>query len=118
MTRRSGWTTDRRERQRIAIQRWQPWTRSTGTKSKAGKAISSQNAKKPDDLIEVENYLRLLTLKRKLDDAMASQNPASREKAARLRLQIEEANQLLDPESKFARFLNASRDPDEEMWEF
>jgi hypothetical protein len=42
--RRSGWTDERRARQAEAIRRWAPWTKSTGPKSAAGKAVSARNA--------------------------------------------------------------------------
>jgi hypothetical protein len=42
--RRSGWTDERRARQAEAIRRWAPWTRSTGPRTSAGKAVSSRNA--------------------------------------------------------------------------
>lgn len=38
------WSTEQRQRQREKIQSWQPWSRSTGPKSKKGKVIVSQNA--------------------------------------------------------------------------
>jgi hypothetical protein len=37
------WTAERRERQRQAIQRWQPWQHSTGPRSVEGKASASRN---------------------------------------------------------------------------
>lgn len=40
----NGWSTERRERQRQAIQRWKPWERSTGPRSTDGKLVSSRNA--------------------------------------------------------------------------
>ena len=42
--RRSGWTDERRARQAEAIQRWAPWTKSTGPRTSVGKAVSSRNA--------------------------------------------------------------------------
>ncbi len=42
----NGWTPERRARQRAAIQRWQPWARSTGPRTATGKALSSKNADK------------------------------------------------------------------------
>ena len=42
-TRKSGWTLERRARQSAAIHRWAPWTKSTGPKTLAGKAVSSRN---------------------------------------------------------------------------
>lgn len=40
----AGWTEDRRQRQREAIQRWRPWSKSTGPKSPEGKAVTAKNA--------------------------------------------------------------------------
>ena len=39
-----GWTPERRARQAALIRLWQPWRRSTGPKTEAGKARSSMNA--------------------------------------------------------------------------
>ena len=40
----TSWTTQRRARQAALIRTWQPWERSTGPKSPAGKAASANNA--------------------------------------------------------------------------
>ena len=40
----TGWTQERRRRQSELIQTWQPWEQSTGPRTAAGKAKSSQNA--------------------------------------------------------------------------
>ena len=40
------WTESQKEQQRALIQLWQPWERSTGAKTKEGKAKVSQNALK------------------------------------------------------------------------
>ena len=40
----SGWTDERRAKHSAAIRRWAPWTRSTGPRTVAGKAISRCNA--------------------------------------------------------------------------
>jgi hypothetical protein len=42
--RNNGWTEDRRKRQAEAIRRWQPWRKSTGPRSPAGKARARMNA--------------------------------------------------------------------------
>lgn len=42
----NGWTQARRERQAAAIHGWQPWSKSTGPRTEAGKARSSRNADK------------------------------------------------------------------------
>jgi hypothetical protein len=39
-----GWTPERRARQSALIRRWQPWRRSTGPKSEAGKMRVAMNA--------------------------------------------------------------------------
>src|SRR5262245_23140666 len=44
--RRKGWSPERRARQAALIRGWQPWRRSTGPKTEAGKARSSTNARK------------------------------------------------------------------------
>ncbi|MGZ5053784.1 MAG: hypothetical protein ACXWAT_02435 [Methylobacter sp.] len=38
------WTDDQKAKQAAAIHNWQPWKKSTGTKTPEGKAISSMNA--------------------------------------------------------------------------
>ena len=40
----NGWTQERRQRQSELIQTWKPWEKSTGPRTAAGKAKSSQNA--------------------------------------------------------------------------
>lgn len=40
----NGWSSERRAAQRKAIYRWRPWAKSTGPKTKAGKAMVSKNA--------------------------------------------------------------------------
>jgi len=37
------WTIEQRQRQRELIQRWKPWTKSTGAKTPDGKKKSAQN---------------------------------------------------------------------------
>ena len=39
----NGWTAKRRKKQSELIQNWQPWANSTGPRTSAGKAKSSQN---------------------------------------------------------------------------
>ena len=41
--RRKGWTSERRARQAALIRGWQPWRRSTGPKTDAGKARCAMN---------------------------------------------------------------------------
>lgn len=42
----NGWTEERKQRQREAIQHWQPWNKSTGAKTEQGKAVSKMNAQR------------------------------------------------------------------------
>ena len=41
---RNGWTPERRQRMRMMIRRWRPWTSSTGPRTPEGKARVSRNA--------------------------------------------------------------------------
>src|SRR5262245_18683106 len=41
-----GWTPARRARQSALIRGWQPWRRSTGPRTQAGKARTAQNARR------------------------------------------------------------------------
>ena len=43
------WTSEQRQQQREAIQRWRPWQQSTGPKSAEGKDRVSRNAWKGGD---------------------------------------------------------------------
>jgi hypothetical protein len=40
----NGWTQERKAKQRAAISRWRPWEKSTGPRSKQGKARVGKNA--------------------------------------------------------------------------
>lgn len=44
MSSSNGWSPERRQRQREAIQRWRPWERSTGPRTPEGKAKASSNS--------------------------------------------------------------------------
>ena len=44
MSRSSGWSPERKQRQRESIQRWRPWEQSTGPRTPEGKAASSANS--------------------------------------------------------------------------
>lgn len=44
----NGWTPERRLKQSQAIQRWKPWTRSTGPRTQEGKERSSRNRDRGD----------------------------------------------------------------------
>lgn len=46
MSRRNGWTPERRAKQAAAIHRWKPWKQNPGVKTDAGKAKSKMNALK------------------------------------------------------------------------
>lgn len=43
---KGGWSPERRAAHAAAIRRWKPWEKSTGPRSRAGKAKSAQNAYK------------------------------------------------------------------------
>ena len=42
----NAWTPERKARQALLIQNWQPWNKSTGARTPEGKAVSSRNAYK------------------------------------------------------------------------
>lgn len=44
--RESGWSAERRAKHAAAIRNWKPWAKSTGPRTKPGKAASSRNALK------------------------------------------------------------------------
>jgi hypothetical protein len=44
--RASGWTAERKAKQRAAIYRWRPWEKSTGPKTAAGKEATGRNSLK------------------------------------------------------------------------
>ena len=54
------WTAEQRQRQRELIQRWKPWTKSTGAKTPEGKKRSSQNAYKTGKSPEVRELIKYL----------------------------------------------------------
>lgn len=47
------WTPEQRQTQREAIQRWKPWTQSTGPKSLEGKTAASHNAWAGGQLVQL-----------------------------------------------------------------
>ncbi len=65
-----GWSEERRARQAARIREWQPWTKSTGPKSEAGKARTARNAvkhgKRSRILIAESRYLQSLLRRTKL----------------------------------------------------
>lgn len=54
------WTAEQRQRQRELIQRWKPWTKSTGAKTPDGKKKSAQNAFKTGKSLEIREMLKQL----------------------------------------------------------
>lgn len=56
----NGWTPKRRALQAAAIQRWRPWERSTGPKSREGKAKVARNADKGGEWRLLRELGRLL----------------------------------------------------------
>ena len=54
------WTEEQRQRQRELIQRWKPWTKSTGAKTPDGKKKSAQNAFKTGNSLETREMLKQL----------------------------------------------------------
>lgn len=57
----SSWTPERRAKQAEAIRRWQPWSASTGPRTREGKARSSRNADK--GLAAFDDRIRQVRLK-------------------------------------------------------
>ena len=64
MKKRSGWTPERKARQAEAIRRWAPWTRSSGPRTTAGKAVSARNAVMSPE--RLKTHLLLLRVHREL----------------------------------------------------
>ena len=54
------WTIEQRQRQRELIQRWKPWTKSTGAKTPEGKKRSSRNAYKTGKSIEFREFIKFI----------------------------------------------------------
>ena len=54
------WSAEERQRQRELIQRWKPWTKSTGAKTLEGKKRSSQNSFKTGKSVEIREMIRQL----------------------------------------------------------
>lgn len=55
-----GWTPERRARQAELIRRWKPWERSSGPRTKGGKAVASRNADKGCEWPQIHALRRLL----------------------------------------------------------
>ena len=62
-----GWTPERRARQAERIRQWKPWEKSTGPRTEAGKATSSQNA-----LVHGERSAEVVKARKQFNDAMRS----------------------------------------------
>lgn len=62
----NGWTPERRARQAELIRKWQPWRKSTGPKSRAGKKAVSQNAYKGGTWSTLRNMARALREQKRL----------------------------------------------------
>ena len=56
----SGWTLERRAKQRAAIARWRPWERSTGPRRAEGKAVASRNADRGGERAKLRAAVREL----------------------------------------------------------
>ena len=52
------WTPEQRQRQREAIQRWQPCNQSTGPRSPEGKAAASRNAFTGGDMAQIRELAK------------------------------------------------------------
>ncbi len=63
----NGWTPERRARQAELIKQWQPWKKSSGAKTEAGKARSSRNAFKGG------HQAKLRTLTKEINELLKEQ---------------------------------------------
>jgi hypothetical protein len=52
------WTPEQQQRQRELIQRWKPWTKSTGAKTPEGKKRSGQNAYKTGKSLKIREMIK------------------------------------------------------------
>jgi hypothetical protein len=62
----NGWTSERRKRQSELIQRWQPWTKSTGPRTSVGKARAARNAYRGGAQAMLRELSRALRVQREL----------------------------------------------------
>lgn len=69
------WTTEQRQRQREAIQRWKPWTQSTGPASPEGKAVAARNAYKGGQRTALRKLVQELNLALKAQRENLSERP-------------------------------------------
>ena len=112
MTSSSAWSPERRERQRQLIRCIRPWERSTGPRTKEGKARSSQNAKRSSDLIAAETYLKILDLRSQYLTAMYSDR-YDPDRLTRLSAQIAVLEATIDPNGTLAKTLEKMRQEDD-----
>lgn len=117
MRRRISWSDERRERQRQHIYGSRPWEKSTGPRTQKGKARSSQNARRPAEVDEVEAYLRLLSLRRERDAPLLGGRSPTKTRMEKLLDEIEALERSLDPDSGFAKFLANSEESDEDHFD-
>lgn len=72
------WTTEQRQRQREAIQRWKPWNQSTGPVSPAGKTVAARNAYKGGQRAALRKLVQELNLALKVQRENLSKSPDTR----------------------------------------
>lgn len=66
----NGWTPERKARQSLLIQQWQPWKQSTGPKSPAGKRTVAGNAWKGGHRQELRDIARWLREQRAMIEGL------------------------------------------------
>ncbi len=120
-----GWTPERRARQAARIREWQPWRRSTGPRSEAGKAQSAMNALKHGgrsrahimqlrrvryvlrlaarNIAILRTHIRVMRLEQTL--AAAPQTPATLSKLTALRGVLAALTSTASPNPQGNRFL-------------
>ncbi len=62
----NGWTSERRVQQAKLIRQWRPWEKSTGPRTRAGKAKVARNAYKGGTWRLLRELARTLRQQRKL----------------------------------------------------
>lgn len=72
------WTTEQRQRQREAIQRWKPWNQSTGPASPEGKVVAARNAYKGGQRAALRKLVQELNLALKVQRENLSESPVTR----------------------------------------
>ena len=65
----NGWTPERRARQSVMIQQWQPWKKSTGPMTKEGKAKVAQNGYKGGTWRLIRDLARALREQQRATDS-------------------------------------------------